>query len=182
MEIYFKQSVGCVYKNLRDPDYKAYTYYDKGQKLVADHPQCTHDQITQGYAIEFLVIATIIALSGGIYDRHASGNDKLGLGGGLTAAVFVGLVSMLVLNLVTMLFPLVASIAMGLLTLSAVFVIGRHIDNPLNWWRQYQAEKERLAQKRLKEAQAEINRLRASDPNLNEALKSLDAMTTALHD
>jgi hypothetical protein len=180
MEIYFKQSVGCAYKDLREKDYKAYTYYDKGQTLVADHPQCTHSQINQGYAIEFVIVAILASLGFGFIERQeAQKSNVFGIAAG---AAVMALVVMLILNLVIMLLPLVASVAIGLSVLAGCVWLTSRTINPLEMWREYQAEKERLAQKRLREAQAEINRLRASDPNLNEALKSLDAMTTALHD
>lgn len=180
MEIYFKQSVGCVYKNLRKMDYKAYTYYDKGETLVADHPACTHSQINQGYAIEFVIVAILMAFALGFIERDAIKKSNV-FGAAAGAAIFA-LIAMLLLNLATMLFPLVASVVVGISVLAACVWMSSRMSNPLELWREYRAEKERAAQKRLKEAQAEIMRLRASDPNLNEALKSLDAITTALYD
>ena len=180
MEIYFKQSVGCVYKNLREIDYKAYTYYDKGETLVADHPACTHAQINQGYFIEFAIIAILVACVFGFVDRGSIRKQNvIGVAAGSAVMAFV---VMVVLNFVTMLFPLFAFLGIGLAILSACVWMSSRMSNPLETWRKYQLEKERVAQKRLKEAQAEIVRLRASDPQLNEALKSLDSITTALYD
>lgn len=180
MEIYFKQSVGCAYKNLRDIDYKAYTYYDKGETLVADHPACTHAQITQGYMIEFVVVAIIAAIGIGVIERDVK--NKTSFFGGAAAAALVGLIGLGLLNLITMLFPLVATIDVALTVLGSVYWIVSNMNSPLEMWREYQKEKDRVAQKRLQEAQNEIARLRASDPALNEALKSLDRITTALYD
>lgn len=180
MEIYFKQSIGCVYKNLSDIDYKAYTYYNKGQTLIDDHPACTHAQINQGYVIEFVIIAILTAFGVGFTGRRSI--TKSNVFGAAAAAALLALIVMSVLNLVTMLFPLVASIVVGISVLAMCVWMSSRISNPLEIWRKYQSEKEQAAQKRLKEAQAEIARLRSSDPNLNEALKSLDYITTALYD
>lgn len=180
MEIYFKQSVGCVYKNLRNMDYKAYTYYDKGETLVADHPACTNSQINQGYSIEFVIVAILMALGFGFVERRET--RKTNVFGIAAYAAVCTIITTLILNFVTMIFPIVATIGAILSVLAGCVWVTSRMENPLELWREYQAEKERLAQKRLREAQAEINRLRASDPTLNEALKSLDAMTTALHD
>jgi heme/copper-type cytochrome/quinol oxidase subunit 4 len=183
MEIYFKQSLKCVYANLRDQKYKAYTYYDKGETLVADHPQCTHAQINQGYTIEFVVIAIVTAIACGIINRYADRCNKIDnfFGGGATSAI-ASLAIMLVLNFITMVLPIFTTLVIGIVTLGSIYWCSNKMSNPVDLWREHQRNKERRVQLRLKETQDEIARLRASDPVLNDALKSLDSMTSALMD
>ena len=183
MEIYFKQSLKCGYANLRDQQYKAYTYYDEGETLVADHPQCTHAQINQGYTIEFVTIAILTAIVGGIINRHVREYDKINnFFGGAAVSGIASLAIMLVLNFITMVLPLFTTLVIGIVTLGSIYWCSNKMSNPVELWREHQRNKERRVQVRLKETQDEIARLRASDPVLNDALKSLDSMTSALMD
>lgn len=181
MNIYFKQSIGCVYKNLRsDDDYEVYTYYSKGTTLVDDSEFCTHDQISQGYLIEFVIFAILVSFIIGITERNV--RNRPTAAGLAFMSVFITAALMIIVNITTVFAPVVGAVAALFSVMTGLVWLGNNITNPLQLWRDYQYEKEQTAQLRLKQAQDEIIRLRASDPNLNEALKSLDTITTALLD
>lgn len=180
MNVYFKQSIGCFYKNLRDVDYKAYSYYDKGETLVANHPSCTYDQIKQGLMIEVIAIAVVSAVIVGISTRGS--RNKLVILKGIFLSTILTLLAVPVINVIIMAFPFISIVAAALAAIGTIIWTFSNITNPLTVWRNYQQNKERKAQNVLNETQAEINRLRASDPDLDKALKSLDAITTSMYD
>ncbi len=180
MEIYLKQSLGCVYKNLTIMDYKLYWYYNEGQTLVADHPYCTYSQVSQGYFIEGLFFSALVALLIGImYRKHPGTVPFMGLVffSGLGGVLLTGLI-----NVSIMAFPIVVLLLGTLLAMAMLYYIGRYASSPVALWREHQSNKQKLAERKLKETQAELARLRAKDPYLDQELKSLDHITTALYD
>ena len=182
MNLYFKQSLTCVYRNLSTLDYKSYGYYYDKVALVDDSKFCTISQINYGYFIEYGILLLVVAFIIGIVDRNTYLRDRLNWSAVIFLTAVFSLISMVVLNVSIMFFPLLLIILGSGVAITSVYKIARDIKNPLTIWKNYKVAQELSAQKKLNELQVEVNRLRSSDPILHESLKSLDIITTALND
>lgn len=179
MDIFVKQSLTCVWRDLTIPDLHLYTHYDNGQRLIAEHYACTHAQLDQGYIIEIVILSTICAGLIGLWQKtEPKYSHFVSWFGGLVGGVIAtGLLNVLITG-----FDPIVIILGGVSLLSLIGRLAYSMKNPYTIWKEMQAAKNRAARLRLKAAQEEITRLRASDPVLDDALRSLDKITTALQE
>jgi hypothetical protein len=138
--------------------------------------------VNLGYGIEFMVMMVLTSFCFGILARNKRVfyyDDLLVIP---MCTILGTVISTFILNGMLVLGTLVFFIISAIGCMIGAWFLGTKMKNPMKMYREYRASKEAKVKKQLKDTMDEIARLRSSDPELHKALKSLDAMTTALYD